>query len=390
MIRLAEMFKWVDPVFSSKTRLRFVGNCVLIGLALLVSMTFMLFQYQESTVNQIGSWIVSAYKHPYKADQSQAEVWLHEGKIDSVISLLNEDDWKRIQFGDRFYRVKTEMLLKLCERLEMVERYEDLHYWAGVWRKLDGRDVTGRAYWFESMRHMKGREEEGRLGLENAWQRFPGNTSLAKFHAKALVESGDRSGALLVLREVTNRLSSVMAEDWEISYGRHSRDLLPKYWSEVLHQLSRMEWSAVLRAGRALWYESFDSNARRARKLSRGKIKYTLVQNSEGQTKISLQVPANITRLTIHPPGIFKLTVSNIRIVLAGQTYDISPDRTRFYGMVLGRSSFGVTGNSPWIQFDVPDLGERSETQKLNMELEFTVKLKSMKGEFLTPTRSSQ
>ena len=58
--------------------------------------------------------------------------------------------------------------------------------------------------------------------------------------------------------------------------------------------------------------------------------------------------------------------------------------------MVLGRSSFGVTGNSPWIQFDVPDLGDRSETQKLNMELEFTVKLKSMKGEFLTPPRSSQ
>ena len=107
MIRLAEMFKRVDLVFSSKTRLRFVGNCVLIGLALLVSMTIMLFQYQENTVNQIGSWIVSAYKHPYKADQSQAEVWLHEGKIDSVISLLNEDDWKRIHFGDRFYRVKS-------------------------------------------------------------------------------------------------------------------------------------------------------------------------------------------------------------------------------------------------------------------------------------------
>jgi len=374
------MFKRVDLVFSSKTRLRFVGNCVLIGLALLVSMTFMLFQYQENTVNQIGSWIVSAYKHPYKADQSQAEVWLHEGKIDSVISLLNEDDWKRIQFGDRFYRVKREILLKLCEQLEMVERYEDLHYWAGVWRKLDGRDVTRQAYWFESMRHMEGRDEEGRLGLQKAWQRFPGNTRLAEFHAKALVESGDRRGALLVLREVTNRLSSVMAEGWEISYGRHSRDLLPKYWSELLHQLSRMEWS----------YESFDSNARRVRKLSRGKIKHTLVQNSEGQTKILLQVPASITRLTIHPPAIFKLTVSDIRIVIPGQTYDISPDQTRFYGMVLGRSSFGVTGNSPWIQFDVPDLGKRIKTQKLNMELGFTAKLKSVKGEFLTPTRSSQ
>ena len=377
-------------MFLSKTRLRFVGNCVLFGLALFVSMTFMLFQYQENSVNQIGSWIVSSYKHPYKADQSQAEVWLHEGKIDSVISLLNEDDWKRIQFGDRFYRVKREILLKLCEQLEMVERYEDLHYWAGVWRKLDGRDVTRQAYWFESMRHMEGRDEEGRLGLQKAWQRFPGNTRLAEFHAKALVESGDRRGALLVLREVTNRLSSVMAEGWEISYGRHSRDLLPKYWSELLHQLSRMEWSAVVTAGRTLWYESFDSNARRVRKLSRGKIKHTLVQNSEGQTKILLQVPASITRLTIHPPAIFKLTVSDIRIVIPGQTYDISPDQTRFYGMVLGRSSFGVTGNSPWIQFDVPDLGKRIKTQKLNMELGFTAKLKSVKGEFLTPTRSSQ
>ncbi len=128
MIRLAEMFKRADLVFSSKTRLRFVGNSVLFGLALFVSMTFMLFQYQGNIVNQIGSWIVSAYKHPYQADQSQAEDWLQEGRIYSVISLLNEDDWKRIQFGDRFYRVKTEILLKLCERLEMVERYEDLYY----------------------------------------------------------------------------------------------------------------------------------------------------------------------------------------------------------------------------------------------------------------------
>ena len=392
MIRLAEMFKRVDLVFSSKTRLRFVGNCVLIGLALLVSMTFILFQYQENTVNQIGSWIVSSYKHPYKADQSQAEVWLHEGKIDSVISLLNEGDWKQIQFGDRVYPLKRQMLLRLCGRLEAVERYEELHYWANVLRDLNRRDVTAWAYWFESMRHMKGRGEEGRQGLQKAWKDFPVNAKLAGFHARALQESGDVDGALAVIKEVEKRSLVVMVEGWKIEFGRHSKDLLPKYWRQFLDPLRRMEWSSAMTGGRALWREAFNSNVRRIRKASRGKVERKLTLDLDGRVTMLLQVPSNITRLTMHPPGMFKLAVSDIRITMLGQTHYISPGQMRFGGMHDHKKWLEVTGVSPWVQFTLPDFEPKTgtETGTLNVDLTFKVALKTVEGELFGYTGSRQ
>ena len=386
MIRLTEYFKRADLVFSSKTRLRFVWNCVLFGLALFVSMTFMLFQYQENIVNQIGSWIVSSYKHPYKADQSQAEAWLREGKTDSVISLLNEDDWKRIQFGDRVYPLKRQILLRLFGQLEGVERYKDLHYWANVLRDLDRRDVTAWAYWFESMRHMKGRGEEGRQGLQKAWKDFPVNAKLAGFHARALRESGDVDGALAVIKEVEKRSLVVMVEGWKVEFGRHSKDLLPKYWRELLDRLKRMEWSIAMTNGRALWREAFNSNARRIRKASRGKVERKLTLDWDGRVTMLLQVPSNITRLTIHPPGMFKLAVSDIGVTMLGQTHYISPGQMRFGGMHDHKKWLEVTGVSPWVQFTLPDFERRTGTGTgtgtLNVDLTFTVALKTVEGEF--------
>jgi hypothetical protein len=390
MIRLTECFKRVDLVFSSKTRLRFVGNCVLFGLALFVSMTFMLFQYQENIVNQIGSWIVSSYKHPYKADQSQAEVWLREGKIDSVISLLNEDDWKQIQLGDRVYPLKRQILLRLCGQLEVVERYKDLHYWANVLRDLNRRDVTAWAYWFESMRHIKGRGEEGRQGLQKAWKDFPVNAKLAGFHARALQESGDIDGALAVIKEVEKRSLVVMVEGWKIEFGRHSKDLFPKYWRQFLDRLRRMEWASAMTSGRALWREAFNANARRIRKASRGKVERKLTLDLDGRVTVLLQVPSNITRLTMHPPGMFKLAVSDIRVTMLGQTHYISPGQTRFDGMHDHKKWLEVTGVSPWVQFTLPDFERRTRTGKLNVDLTFKVALKTVEGEFFSYAGSRQ
>jgi len=388
--RINSLVRRVDRLLLSKSRLRFVGNCVLFGLALFVFMTFMFFQYQENIVNQIGSWIVSSYKHPYKADQRQAEVWLREGKIDSVISLLNEDDWKQIQLGDRVYPSKRQILLQLCDQLEAVKRYEELHYWANVLRDLNRRDVTAWAYWFESMRHIKGRGEEGRQGLQKGWKNFPVNAKLAGFHARALQESGDVDRALAVVKEFEKRSLPIMVKDWKVEFGRHSKDLLSRYRQQLLGQLGRMEWSAAMTTGRALWYETFSSKARRERKTSRGYVRENLTLDSQGRVAMILQVPSNITRLTIHPPRMFKLAVSDIRITMLGQTHYISPGKTRFDGMHDHKKWLEVTGVLPWVQFTLPDFERRIRTGKLNVDLTFKVALKTVEGEFFSYAGSRQ
>jgi hypothetical protein len=362
----------------------------LFGLALFVSMAFMLFQYQENTVNQIGSWIVSAYKYPYKADQSQAEVWLSEQEVDSVISLLNNDDWKFIQLGDRVYPLKRRIISRLCDKLENNKRYSDLHYWAGVWLDLHDRDVTAWAYWFESMRHMSGRDEEGRRGLEKTWKDFPVNAKLAGFHARALQESGDVDRALAVIKEIEKRSLPIMVKGWKIDFGRHTKELLSRHRQQLADELGRMEWSAAMMTTRALWYEVFSSKARREKKTSRGYVKNNLTLDSQGRAAILLQVPSNITRLTIHPPGLFKLAVSDIRITMAGETHYISPEKTRFDGMYHHKKSLRVMGVSPWVQFILPDSKNRTGIGKIDVELIFTVALKTVEGGFFRYTGSRQ
>jgi len=292
--------------------------------------------------------------------------------------------------GDRVYPFKRQILLRLCDQLEGVKRYKDLHYWANVLRDLNPRDVTAWAYWFESMRHMKGRGEEGRQGLQKAWKDFPVNAKLAGFHARALRESGDVDGALAVIKEVEKRKLVVIVEGWKVEFGRHSKDLLPKYWRQFLDRLRRMEWSSAMTSGRALWREAFNSNARRIRKASRGKVERKLTLDLDGRVTMLLKVPSNITRLTIHPPRLFKLAVSDIRVTMLGQTHYISTGEMRFDGMHDQKKWLEVTGVSPWVQFTLPDLEPRTRTGKLNVDLTFTVALKTVEGELFSYAGSRQ
>ena len=142
--------------------------------------------------------------------------------------------------------------------------------------------------------------------------------------------------------------------------------------------------------GRALWREAFNANARRIRKASRGKVERKLTLDLDGRVTVLLQVPSNITRLTMHPPGMFKLAVSDIRVTMLGQTHYISPGQTRFDGMHDHKKWLEVTGVSPWVQFTLPDFERRTRTGKLNVDLTFKVALKTVEGEFFSYAGSRQ
>jgi hypothetical protein len=181
-----------------------------------------------------------------------------------------------------------------------------------------------------------------------------------------------------------------MVEGWKIEFGRHSKDLFPKYWRQFLDRLRRMEWASAMTSGRALWREAFNANVRRIRKASRGKVERELTLDLDGRVTVLLQVPSNITRLTMHPPGMFKLAVSDIRVTMLGQTHYISPGQTRFDGMHDHKKWLEVTGVSPWVQFTLPDFERRTRTGKLNVDLTFKVALKTVEGEFFSYAGSRQ
>jgi len=60
--------------------------------ALFVLLLFLLFQRQEKTVNRVGSWIASAYKHSRAKDRHKAMVWLSNAEV-TLIASKNDVDY---------------------------------------------------------------------------------------------------------------------------------------------------------------------------------------------------------------------------------------------------------------------------------------------------------
>ena len=60
--------------------------------ALFVLLLFLLFQTQEKTVNRVGSWIASAYKHFRAKDRDKAMVWLSNAEV-ALIASKNDVDY---------------------------------------------------------------------------------------------------------------------------------------------------------------------------------------------------------------------------------------------------------------------------------------------------------
>ena len=373
--RINSLVRRADRILLSKSRLRFVGNWMLMVSALFVLLLFLLFQKQEETVNKVGSWIASTYKHSYAKDRNKAMVWLSGGEVDAVIKMLEQHDWQLVQLGDRSYPFKRELLLTLCEQLRLTQRYDELNAWAGIWRKLEKRNVTALAYWYESLRHLSGGSQEGRRGLQREWARFPLNSRLTEFHAMALYESGDIQTARTILNQSRQAKTTALLTGWQIHFGRYARELLPNYRDELFYQLKVMEWIAAGKAWRGLWREATNSKVRRSRRKQRKMVTVNLQSNVDGLSSVVVEVPANITRFKIVPPPVIGLLITDIRLSMTGRIYNIPKSAVTARGMVNHDGGMRVINSEASIWFPLPAEARRVETKTVSAELQFKITL---------------
>jgi hypothetical protein len=165
-------------------------NSILLVSAVLSLGALYSFRFQTEAVDDFGEYVTERYVRHHRHQRRDALEALETGDTMAVRDLL--EDWEPIRKGDRVYRFKRELLLRLSETLHGRNNYTEMLHWAKVWVGLDGRDITAKAYLYEGMRHNLQTHRQGVLGLENEFRRFPGNTTLAKFHADALLQSGEQ------------------------------------------------------------------------------------------------------------------------------------------------------------------------------------------------------
>ena len=380
----------VDRLLLSKSRLRFVGNWMLMVSALFVLLLFLLFQKQEETINKVGSWVASAYKHSYAKDRKKAMVWAGSGDVHAVIKMLEQHDWQLVQLGDRSYPFKRELLLTLCEQLRLTQRYDELNAWAGIWRKLEKRNVTALAYWYESLRHLSGGSQEGRRGLQREWARFPLNSHLTEFYAATLYESGDIQTARTILNQNGQAKATASLTGWQIHFGRYARELLPSYLDEFLYQLKVMDWPAVGGAWQRLWREATNSKVRRSRRKQRKMVAVNLQSNVEGLFSAVVEVPANITRFKIVPPPVIGLSITDMQLSMAGRVYNIPTSVVTVRGMVNHDGGVRVINSEPSVWFPLPAAARRAETETVSAELLFKITLARLMDHKRLSTSGSQ
>jgi len=176
-----------------KVKLNIVG----IILAIIVAGLFfvMNFMLGDNSKNNIGTYFIKAYEYIIYDRANSAISSLEKGDTGEVFSLLS--DWENIQKLDRGYPAKRDLYVALSKHLHAKQKFERLMTLSRSWRAIDDRDVTAMAYFFEALRHISGREEEGDLGLINQFKRFPSNYALRKFLKDSAISGNLESARLL-------------------------------------------------------------------------------------------------------------------------------------------------------------------------------------------------
>jgi hypothetical protein len=241
---------------------KIVINVMLFCIFGIFSLVMALSVFKPKSIDSFGDSVATAYFSYHKSRVDEAFDDFEEGSLEGITRLLIS--LEDIQNGDRIYNLKRKLFLKLTVELHEREMFQELYSWCEIWLELNERDVTAMAYFYEAMRHLPGKEDEGLRNLTREISRFPNNESLKNFHRKAALETFGISSAIIL----DNR--------WKV------------YWDEgdgytEKNSLSNMSLSL------------FDSLG-------------------ETYLGLSLILPGNANRIRVDLPPNSKLTISNVEL----------------------------------------------------------------------------
>ncbi len=167
-----------------KTDIKKSWNAFYLITALICFIILYLSYNHKQIINKAGVYAVDKYVETHK---NQYDLTIKKLKTDGLaptIDVLNQ--WESIKKGDRIYSFKRDLMLNLSLELYKLKKYNDLAVLAKKWRTLDKRDVTAMAFYYEALRNIEKKHEEGVVGLINTYEKFPKNTYLKKFYRAAI------------------------------------------------------------------------------------------------------------------------------------------------------------------------------------------------------------
>ncbi len=167
-----------------KTSIKKTWNAFLFITALMCLFVFYLSYNHQQAIDKAGVYAINKYVTSNERQYDLTIEDLQTGNLESSINTLNE--WELVKKGDRIYPFKRDLMLNLSLALYKLNKYNDLALLTEKWRRLDKRDVTAMAFYYEALRHHKIEHKKGINGLVNTYEKFPKNTYLKKFYNAAL------------------------------------------------------------------------------------------------------------------------------------------------------------------------------------------------------------
>jgi len=314
---------------------RFTVKIIANGLVAMIAMVFLASFFAENARDALLDDIHDFWAAQYMESlNEEAESALAQQELDrnpdTLIRVLGSSPWDQLRPGDRAYPLKRRIFTRLCTTLQERGDYERLVKWAGAWLSMNDRDLDARAFWFEGIRHISGRESEGLAGLTANYHDFPGNLHLQRFLAAAYLERGDTEAAAKIARSM---MSNVL-DDWEIFWATSDSD----FFSE--RRSTRID-------------------------LSRG---------NSLETTLHFDLPVDATTVRIDLPAKTRLRIHNLRLSIGEVRNEVVFKEVRLSQMRYERGTLvSYGGIDPYFVLPVKRIEQTDPNAKIAVTLQLQI-----------------
>ena len=312
---------------SSKMKLKFNANLILLITALLFIGIFIEMQYghaSKSSLNWLGSRAtkIHVWIHKERAEAALSE--LARGNEKPSIELLR--DWIAIRKGDRAYPWKRSVLKDLSVFLHSAGRFQELRDWSQYWYRLDNRDITGHAFYYEALRHSVDHCVEGEDGLQSLFYKFPKNRTAAIFYASFATQEEQADIYSLYLQP--------QVKAWQI------------YW--------------------------VDTKSKRFNKDNRAPLK--LQHKGDNRWEFTHSFDGAIKQLRIDPPSRANVIVSELLMTVNGIECPISTEKAVLHDMTLKEGELiSSGGDDPYFYFKTGACNTNDYSAASTVRFQFTL-----------------
>ena len=351
-----------------KITLKIVANSVSMAAGVLFTLLLVMTVFRQDLLDFIGTGIITYTVNNYREAADNASNQIARGDIDSAMKSLEEEPWQALLPGDRGWVYITAINRKLADVLYRQGLYEKLFELSKVWHKHNDRDLAARAYLYESIRHLPGREEEGRAALKREFGKFPTHRIIARFNSYAQMSSGEiTTRTMPSYRQVVKKI----IDGWELELRwRAEHTTLVQ---NLIEHYDDNRWSEIWKSLKEIWKFYFVWKENKELYEKKQIREFSIQPDADGINTIVMSVdPVITTTLRIDPPSHSMLTISGIKLRINDQPMELTEGMFEYANMYERDGYIWQTGmNKPRFYLKVAGLLGNIAQTKVPIELEF-------------------